>query len=169
MFLFVGVPRVILELYTNISPITAKVSSFILHYAGFPVTLEGVFIYLPKGAIEVYAGCSGVEAMTYVLSIAIVSLIMFPIRKKDQYYVPILALAIGFVVNAFRVVLMAILVNSGRMEAFKYWHEGEGSLIFGMIAVCTFAGFYWLLMNKADNSNKINSHNETAIREESFF
>ena len=165
---FLGIPRVLLNLYTNISPFTAKVSSFLLHYLGFPVHLDGVFIHLPKGSVKVYEGCSGVESMTYVLSISVVCLTMFPIRKKDQYYVPLVALVIGFLVNAFRVVLLALIVTKGDQEAFIYWHEGEGSLIFGMISVTVFAGFYWLLMNNADN-NKPHKRKKSPIQEESFF
>ena len=166
---FLAIPRVLLNMFTNISPFTAKVSSFLLHYAGFPVVLDGVFIHLPQGSVKVYEGCSGVESMTYVLSLAVVSLIMFPVRKKDQFYVPLVALIIGFFVNAFRVVLMALLVANGNEESFIYWHEGEGSLVFGMIAVIIFAAYYWLLMNKAEEETKVRKINRSPIQEDNFF
>ena len=170
---FLGIPRVLLNLYTDISPITARFSSFLLHYAGFPVIRDGVFINLPTGSVKVYEGCSGVESMTYVLSLAVLCLAMFPIQKKDQVYVPIVALFIGFFINAFRVMLMAILVANGNKEGFDYWHEGEGSLIFGMIAVIIFAGFYWLLMNRADKSLSSSATSakpeSSLIQKDSFF
>ena len=165
---FVGVPRVILDPFTSISVFTAKFSSFLLHYLGFPTTSEGVYIYLPNGGVKVYEGCSGIESMTYVLGLSVICLIMFPVRKNHRFYVPIVGLVIGFLVNAFRVVLMAILVNKGNQESFNYWHEGEGSLIFGMIAVILFAIFYSQLMNKTGN-NQSHRTQKSVIEHENFF
>jgi len=167
---FLGVPRVILNTFTDISPLTAKVSSFILHYMGFQVFLDGVFIHLPEGSVKVYEGCSGVESVTYVLGLSVICLIMFPIAKKLSYIVPLVAIVIGFFINAFRVVLMAILVGIGENEAFVYWHEGDGSLIFGMIAVLSFGGFYWLLMNNCDRiSPKTKDKNNNIATLNNFF
>ncbi|NCO75686.1 MAG: cyanoexosortase A [Cyanobacteria bacterium] len=157
---FLGVPRVILQLLLDLSPLTAKVSAFFLHYLGFNLVLDGIFIHLEKGSIKVYEGCSGIESVTYVLGLSVICLIMFPIKKKDQYIVPLVAIVTGFMVNAFRVVLMAILVGRGEKEAFLYWHEGEGSLIFGMIAVIVFGLFYWLLMNKTEKVATVSSYQE---------
>lgn len=167
---FLGVPRVILNMFTDISPLTARVSSFILHYLGFEVLRQGVFIHLPQGSVKVYEGCSGIESVTYVLGLSVICLIMFPVAKKLAYTVPLIAILIGFFVNAFRVVLMAILVGMGKQEAFIYWHEGDGSLIFGMIAVSVFAGFYWCLMNYSDNrQKKIKTKNKKISALDSFF
>lgn len=165
-----GVPRVILNLYTNISPITAKFSSFMLHYLGYPVALDGVLIHLPEGSIRVYEGCSGVESMTYVLGLSVICLIMFPLAKKYNFIVPVVAAAIGFFVNACRVVLLAVLAHQKNEEGFIYWHEGEGSLVFGMIAVIVFASFYWLLMNKtATPPNNNDGDNGKEYLNHSFF
>ena len=160
----------ILNLFTNISPFTAKVCAFLLHYLGFSAILQDVYIHLPNGSIKVYEGCSGVESMTYVLSLSVICLIMFPIRKQDKLYVPLVALLIGFFVNAFRVILMAILVDNGNQESFIYWHEGDGSLIFGMISVIVFVIFYWQLMNKSENA-QLQSHKiqKSSIEEHNFF
>ncbi|BAQ60732.1 hypothetical protein GM3708_1138 [Geminocystis sp. NIES-3708] len=160
---FLGIPRVILQSFLNISPLTAKVSSFFLHYLGFNVILDGVFIHLEKGSVKVYEGCSGIESITYVLGLSVICLIMFPISKKYRYFVPFVAILTGFFVNAVRVVLMSILVAIGEKKAFVYWHEGEGSLVFGMIAVMTFGLFYWYLMNQTEKKL------ECLPREQNFF
>ncbi|MEQ8752845.1 MAG: cyanoexosortase A [Coleofasciculus sp. G1-WW12-02] len=151
---FLGGPSVIASFIPDISPITAKFSAFMLWYMGFQVYLyDKVFINLPDGGVKVYHGCSGMEAMTYVLGLSVICLIMFPIAGRKQYFVPIMALIVGFVVNSFRVALMAVLANAQNMEAFKYWHEGEGSLVFGMISVMVFGVFYWLLLRMEDASS----------------
>ncbi len=148
---FLGIPRVLIELFFDISPVTAKVSSFILHYLGFEVFLrEGIYIHLPQGSVKVFYGCSGMESITYTLGLSVVCLIMFPIKKSDRFCVPIVAGITGFLVNACRVALLAVLSNEGQKESFIYWHEGEGSLIFGMIAVAIFGLFYWFLLSRVD-------------------
>jgi len=43
---------------------------------------------------------------------------------------------------------MALLVASYRLDLFKYWHEGEGSLVVGMIAVILFGIFYQYMLKR---------------------
>lgn len=158
---FLGIPRVILNLFTDISPLTAAAASFILYYLGFEVSRDGVYINLPQGTVKVYQGCSGIESVTYLLGLSVICLVMFPIQKRYTYLVPVVAILIGFLVNAFRVALMAILVSYGNREAFVYWHEGDGSLIFGMIAVALFGGFYWLLLTQQDKKHSFFSSDDS--------
>ncbi len=128
----------------DLSEITAKAASFVLWYSGFPVRLQGVFLQLPKGRVEVYGACSGIQSILQLLSISVLFLLMFPLRSHIQKVLCVVAaVAIGFVVNALRVALMAILNNAGDKNAFDYWHEGQGSLIFSAIAVLIFGAFCW--------------------------
>jgi len=41
-----------------------------------------------------------------------------------------------------------LLVASNRLDLFKYWHEGEGSLVVGMIAVILFGIFYQYILKR---------------------
>jgi cyanoexosortase A len=128
----------------DLSEITAKAASFMLWYSGFPVQLKGVFLYLPKGSVQVYGACSGIQSILQLLSISVLFLLMFPVRSHIQKVLCVVAaVIIGFVVNALRVALMAILNNTGNKNAFYYWHEGQGSLIFSAIAVLVFGCFCW--------------------------
>ena len=151
---FLGIPKVIITdiLNIDISPVTAKMSAFMLWYTGHQLVLDDVFIYLPTGSIKVYGGCSGIESMTYLLGLSAVCLIMFPLDKFNQRVHKILittfAVITGFFVNAIRVALLGILAASSKPDAFDYWHEGEGSLIFGMIAVGVFGLFYMVLLKQ---------------------
>ncbi|MGB3514358.1 MAG: cyanoexosortase A [Microcoleaceae cyanobacterium] len=152
---FVGGPSVIISSLVDISEITAKFSTFMLWYMGFDVANEGVYVLLPTGSVRVFGGCSGLESITYVLGLAVMCMLMFPTKNKThKYIVPIVGLIIGFIVNSFRVGLMAILVAYSQPEAFDYWHEGDGSLIFGMIAVTIFGLFYMLLMKQDENQHQ---------------
>jgi cyanoexosortase A len=150
---FLGVPRVLISLLTDISPLTAKFSAFLLWYTGSEVTRDGVFIRLPGGAVQVYEGCSGLEAMTYLLGLSVVFMMLFPLSRLQRVLAPMVAIAIGFGVNGIRVALMAILAAANNKAAFDYWHEGTGSLIFAMTSVVLFGLFCWLLLQRRNPSS----------------
>lgn len=136
----------------DLSEITAKAASFMLWYSGFPVRLQGVFLLMPTSRVEVYGACSGIQSILQLLSISVLFLLMFPLRSHIQKVLCVVAaVVIGFVVNALRVALMAILNNAGDKNAFDYWHEGQGSLIFSAIAVLVFGCFCWFFFLRNPN------------------
>ncbi len=146
-------PGLLLRVF-DISPITAKFATFILWYLNFPVQNNGSYIILPTGAVDVYFGCSGYSSIIQLLGLSVLFLFMFPTTKKQKIYLPILAVTVGFVVNAIRVALMAYLVAYSTQQAFEYWHKGDGSLIFSMIAVAIFGFFCWLfVLREEDKKN----------------
>ncbi|MEK0182811.1 MAG: cyanoexosortase A [Oscillatoriales cyanobacterium] len=155
---YTGIPPGLIGVFINVALLTAKFSAFILHYLGFEVVRQGVFLILEKGSVEVYHGCSGVNAILQLLGLSLVFLLMFPTTNGQKIVVPIIAVLIGFVVNAARVALMAVLVSLSQPEAFKYWHEGNGSVIFSMIAVFLFGLFCWLAILQDTPHQKTTNH-----------
>ena len=143
---FHGIPSVITSpLVDIVTSITAKSAYYSLWYVGFNVTREGNYVALPTGRVFVDGGCSGMEAMNYLLGLSVVCLLMFP-TKQNKALVIAVAVAFGFIINVFRVAGMALLVASNRLDLFKYWHEGEGSLVVGMVAVILFGIFYQYML-----------------------
>lgn len=138
----------------DISLLTAKVSTIILSHLGLEVSRQGVNIILPKGAVEVYSGCSGMEGIVRLLRITVVFLVMFPTNLLKLILVPIVAIVLAFVVNAVRVALMAVLVAYSSKEAFDYWHLGTGSQIFFLITVLLFGLFCYFAILKDDPDNR---------------
>ncbi|WP_293124118.1 cyanoexosortase A [Microcoleus sp. bin38.metabat.b11b12b14.051] len=151
---YTAIPPGLIGVFVDVAKLTAKFSAFILHYLGFEVVRQGVFLILEKGSVEVYHGCSGVNAILQLLGLALVFLLMFPTTTGQKIVVPILAIIIAFVVNAARVALMAVLVSLSQPQAFKYWHEGNGSVVFSMIAVFIFGLFCWFAILKDEPKNK---------------
>ncbi|PSF37980.1 cyanoexosortase A [Aphanothece hegewaldii CCALA 016] len=123
--------------------LTAKVSTFILWFNGFNVYREGVNINLPTGKVEVYGACSGIDSILLMFNIAVLFFLLIPIKPIQRIVCLVLAIILGFIVNAFRVALMAILVAARNTEAFEYWHGNDGSLIFSVIGVVLFGLFCW--------------------------
>ncbi|ELS00169.1 cyanoexosortase A [Gloeocapsa sp. PCC 73106] len=140
-----GVPSIFLT-PINLSPLTAKFASVFLWAMGFNLGVDGIRLYLPNSIVIVARNCSGMESITYVLGISVLYLIMFPLKKIHNFIVPIIAVLIGFSINLVRVLAMAVLIDLGKKEAFHYWHEGEGSLIVGLVAVLVFSIFYFTLV-----------------------
>jgi len=128
----------------NLPLLTAQASTFLLWYTGTEVKRDGVFLNLPGGwQVEVYETCSGVSTILLMLNIAVLFLLMVPLRSRTQGIVClVVAVLTGFLVNTARVALMAMLV--AQQSAFEYWHTGGGSMIFSMISVALFGGFCWL-------------------------
>jgi cyanoexosortase A len=129
----------------NLPKVTAQAAAFMLWYTGFDVRLEGLSLLLPTGRVDVYGACSGVSSMLQMLYISVLFVMMFSLRSVvQQIFAVVLAVLIGFLVNAARVALMAVLVAFSQKNAFDYWHTGDGSLIFAAIAVGLFSVFCWL-------------------------
>ncbi|MEG4485453.1 cyanoexosortase A [Microcoleus sp. D2_18a_B4] len=151
---YTAIPPGLIGVLVDVPQLTAKFSAFILHYVGFDVVRKGVYLILEKGSVEVNHGCSGVNAMLQVLGLALVFLLMFPTTTGQKIVLPFVAIITAFVVNAARVGLLAVLVSLSQPEAFKYWHEGNGSVIFSMIAVFIFGLFCWFAILKDQPQNK---------------
>ena len=143
----------ILELI-NLPLITAKFATFSLWYTGFTVERQDLYIMLPQGRVEVYGACSGVESITQMLNIAVLFILLFPTRWYQKIYAVFIAVIIGFVVNALRVALLALLVSNSDQEAFDYWHGGDGSLVFFVICVLIFAAITWFTVLR-ENPNEL--------------
>jgi len=60
----------------------------------------------------------------------------------------LVAVSLAYGINIIRLVLMALLAASDHQNAFHYWHEGEGSNIFPVLAMLLFAGFCMFLLNQ---------------------
>lgn len=153
---FLGVPRVITTFLFDISPLTAQFSAFILHYFGFDVVNQGVFINLPQGGIEVTTECSGLDTIVYILSVSILALVMFPIKRNKIFFVPIIAIVTGFTINGIRVAMLAIFAAFNK-AAFEDWHGGQASYLYGMIGILIFGCFYWLLLQHEENNQNTRS------------
>lgn len=140
IFFFLGLPRLALALIPNLlAPITAAFSTFLLWYTGAQVVLvDKNIIRLPNGGVEVVPSCSGLNLMLYMLGVSVLFLVLFPTRKSQKVLVPVIAMALGFVVNAVRVALLAILSTYPDHAAFEYWHSQGGALIFVCISVLLF-------------------------------
>lgn len=142
---FIAIPPGLILKFIPLELMTAKVSAIFLWYLGFPLELKGTLLTLPTGSVDVYDGCAGVNVIFQLLGLTFLFIFMFPeIKPIHKVIAPIVATLVAFLVNAARVALLAVIVSD--KEAFEYWHFGEGSLIFSMIAVLLFGIFCWFFI-----------------------
>lgn len=94
--------------------------------------------------------------MLHMLGLALLFLVMFSTDRREKIFVPVVAVFIAFVVNGFRVALMAVLAASSNPQALYYWHKGDGSLIFSMISVLIL-GLYCLFLLRQSNTENDDS------------
>jgi cyanoexosortase A len=147
---FLGVPSIVAAGLPDLSPLTARFAALLLYYGGLETTVEGTHLQLPTGSVNVYAGCSGMESVTYLLGVSVVCLLLFPITGHRRFFIPIVSMLIAYFTNAARVAVLAIFVSSQNPSAFSYWHEGEGSLMVGAIAILLFCLFYFFLCQQPE-------------------
>ncbi|WP_299487915.1 cyanoexosortase A [Acaryochloris sp. IP29b_bin.137] len=134
----------------NISDVAAQSTTALLWYTGFEVKRQGVFVLLPAGGIEVYRGCSGLKAMLELFRLALIFLVMVPTTLLEKLLVPVVAISLAYGVNVIRLGVMTVLAASDYQDAFHYWHEGEGSNVFPVIAMLLFAGFCMFLLHRKE-------------------
>ena len=153
-----GIPKLLLPILPDISPLTAKFSAFWLMYCGFDVTLQNNKIMLPQGAVDVVPSCSGLNLIIYMLGLSVIFQIMFPYLRKNSFKIIsyLSAAAIGFLVNSIRVSILALLSGDTSHRAFEYWHSQEGALIFVTISVLIYGVFCWFLLRYYFNNYQQN-------------
>lgn len=122
----------------NFSLLAAKFSSTVLYYSGFEVTRQDMIISLPKGAIEVFTGCSGLPAIVSLLQLGALFVLFCPVSRLVVLLLPLIGAFIAFAVNGVRIVLMALLINAQNRPAFEYWHGDAGAQIFSLISMFIF-------------------------------
>ncbi|KAM3099892.1 cyanoexosortase A [Phormidesmis sp. 146-12] len=147
---FFIIPPGFVSLFIDPSPLTARFSTFVLWCLGFDVSRQGLLIHLPRGSIEVYAGCSGIAVILQLLGLALIYLFLCRTRFHQKVWLVTIAFSLAFTINGLRVALMAVLVALSNQSAFEYWHVSDGSLIFSTIAVFSFGAFCNFLIPQSD-------------------
>lgn len=133
-----------LDRYVPFTKLTAAIASFLLHYIGFTVERQDVILSLPTGSVKVLYFCTGGPLITIMLRLAVLFLLVFPLRWRQRLMTVMVTFGIGSLLGIVRVALLAVVVHDG--ESFEFWHGGEGSAIFSMAAMFMFGGYcYWLL------------------------
>ncbi len=144
-FLFAAI-----EKFIPVNVFTAQFANSVLWYGGVKVAQQGITIVSQYGAVEVARGCAGLPPIFMLLRITLMFVLVFPVSRFHMWIMFPAAMAIAFIVNSVRVALLVIISN--QTEAFKYWHHGDGSQIFSIVAVSMLLGLCnWLTRDDDDD------------------
>ena len=128
-FLFAAIEKVV-----PVNVFTAQFAHSVLWYGGTQkLAQQGVTIFSQYGAVEVARGCAGLPPILMLVRITLMFILVFPVSHFHKWILFPAGMAIAFIVNSVRVALLVII--SSQAEAFKYWHAGDGSQIFSVVAV----------------------------------
>jgi cyanoexosortase A len=147
-FLFAAIEKVI-----PINVFTAQFANSALWYGGVKVAQQGITIVSQFGAVEVARGCAGLPPILMLVRITLMFVLVFPVSRFHMLIMFPAAVAIAFIVNSFRVALLVII--SSQADSFKYWHAGDGSQIFSVIAVSILLALCNWLTNDDDEYEEV--------------
>lgn len=116
----------------DFAQLTAEASTFLLHYLGFDVMREGVYIYLSNGSVEVLYFCTGGPLIALLFQLTLVLMLVVPLNWNLLFKLLLGIVGLGFFLGMVRVALLAVVVSD--KTAFDYWHGSEGNQIFSLIA-----------------------------------
>ena len=145
LFLFLGLPWIVIRQLFDMAIITAVTVSLVLRTLGFDAYMEQpLFVGIEASRVNVNIGCSGMEAMTYLLGLSALALLTFrPPSWLWYILVPPLAILLAFVINIVRVTSLALFNFHGRPDLFDSFHVGLGSQAFSGSSVGLFSlGYY---------------------------
>ena len=124
---------------------TASTSALLLQLLGLDALAIGQHLMLGDGGVRVAGACGGTEDIAFLLAFALMLAFIQPPQVAPRLGLLLLmAPALGFLMNAMRVAVLAVVVQHGgwwKQELFPSLHEGHGALVFSLLAV---AVLVWL-------------------------
>lgn len=129
----------------DLAPTTAKTSALLLRLGGFQASARDVLVGLPTGWVVVSQGCSGLKTMYFLGGFSILVMLLYPVSGViRRFSIVVVAVAMGFLVNAIRVALLALLAKPEHHRAFLFFHIQQGAMVFEILAIAAFLGVFYL-------------------------
>lgn len=136
----------------HLQGLTTMLSWMVLASLGFNPLVSGNQISLPTGSVSIAGYCTGVDQLAICLVVAVIFLLVFPLRRwLHQFLALLVAAAAALGVNSVRIAILALLVavpERGGMAVFDFLHDSYGGLVFSLIAVGIFGWFYTQLVDR---------------------
>ena len=147
LFLFLGLPWIVIRQLFDMAIITAVTVSLVLRTLGFDAYMEApLYVGIEATRVNVNIGCSGMEAMTYLLGLSALALLAFrPPSWLWYILVPPIAIFLAFVINIIRVTCLSLFNFHGRPDLFDSFHVGIGSQLFSGSSVGIFCLGYYVI------------------------
>lgn len=159
LFFPTGVIGRSIDTLIHITVLNAKFATYFLYYLGFNVASQGneVLLSLPeRGEFKAVVDypCAGLPMILLMLKMSLLLITFVPLDKRRRVLVPIVSIAIGFILGVIRVSILTLLIPE--QAKFDYWHGSSGSQIFSTLGIFIFSGFcYWIMQRQELNNPSI--------------
>ena len=121
----------------------ASMGGLTLRAMGESAVVQGPFLSLPTGAIEVKLGCSGFRMAVTIAGGGFLLGIFLKQRRSTILYWMTIGIVLALAFNVPRIVLMTLAVVYWGKDAFEFWHGAWGGQIFSAIVMTT---YYQIIM-----------------------
>lgn len=148
LILALSIPQSLLSQLIDPSTLTANFATYMLSHCGVKTSSQGVYLVLNNGSVEVLQQCAGLVNMLLLWQLAVLFIVVFPTNLAKKIIIPVIAVAVGFIVNAVRIAILTILVTNSQKSAFEYWHDGDGAQLFVVISMMIFGSFCYFMVEK---------------------
>ena len=122
-----------------LTPLSTAITWFVLNIFGFSAYIRGQEIFIGSGGVMITFGCSGSDQIIFAITAMFVLNLLIPFKKVGIFYLQlIITCFITFLINIFRLIILAIFVdthNSSDFSIFDFFHGPKGSLLFSLISI----------------------------------
>ena len=123
-----------------LTPLSTAITWFVLNIFGFSAYIRGQEIFIGSGGVMITFGCSGSDQIIFAITAMFVLNLLIPFKKVGIFYLQIIITCfITFLINIFRLIILAIFVdtyNSIDFSIFDFFHGPKGSLLFSLDIYC---------------------------------
>ena len=141
---------------------TAFLSSITLDiFWGANTISENNYYIFKSHKIIIHGGCAGFPQIAMVLQSLAIFWMCCPIKSKNYLLLAVvISTIITFLLNTIRISLLGLVIENYGENAFEFWHNGIGSLIFSLIGMAITSWIYYFLWCKENPLP--NSEDQTA-------
>jgi exosortase/archaeosortase family protein len=150
--LLLPITRVLFATHPVIIPLTTVLTWLTLMGLGFSAEMSGAEIALGSSGVEVGGNCTGIDQIIFTLSVALIFLMVFPLRRWLHRWLVLMVAVVGAVlVNVVRITILALLVDlpeKSGMPAFAFFHDSMGGLLFSIVSVAVMGWCHTALIDR---------------------
>jgi exosortase len=114
--------------------LVASLAADFVEVVGIPVLLDGAYLALPNGVVEIENACSGLRSLIALTSLGAVYAYLAPLSTAGKWILLVASVPIALAANLMRVIAM-VLVSYGygpRGRAFEWTDFTTGLLVFAL-------------------------------------
>jgi exosortase/archaeosortase family protein len=132
----------------------AWVATFILQWLGHPVIASGPLMVFPHHTVTVGWGCSGFDMALAMIGASVWLGFYLNFSSPETLQLTCIGVALAFLFNIPRLVLMALAAVYWATDVFEFWHGAIGGQVF---VGALFLSYYYCVLG-------LSPHNRRSIR-----